>query len=148
MRSKSAALSTLAALAVSLAMLAGCTLTRDEPGERAENVAQQAPAPSAQVPEDEPVARVASQVAPSVVQVNVRAVQETPFGTQEGEGVGSGVIYRRDGFVITNNHVVEGASEVNIAFADGTTEQGEVVGTDPATDLAVVRVDRRGLPAA
>ena len=148
MRSKSAALSTLAALAVSLAMLAGCTLTRDEPGERAENVAQQAPAPSAQVPEDEPVARVASQVAPSVVQVNVRAVQETPFGTQEGEGLGSGVIYRRDGFVITNNHVVEGASEVNIAFADGTTEQGEVVGTDPATDLAVVRVDRRSLPAA
>ena len=107
-----------------------------------------APADPAGVPDGEPVARVAAQVAPSVVQVNVRAVQETPFGTQEGEGLGSGVIYRRDGFVLTNNHVVEGASEVNIAFADGTTEQGEVVGTDPATDLAVVRVDRRGLPAA
>ena len=145
MRSKAAALS---ALMISLALLAGCTLTQDEPGERAENVAQQAPAPSARVPENEPVARVASQVAPSVVQVNVQAVQETPFGTQEGEGVGSGVIYRRDGFVITNNHVVEGASEVNVAFADGTTEQGEVVGTDPATDLAVVRVDGRDLPAA
>jgi S1-C subfamily serine protease len=107
-----------------------------------------APADPAGVPDGEPVARVAAQVAPSVVQVNVQAVQETPFGAQEGEGVGSGVIYRRDGFVITNNHVVQGASEVNIAFADGTTEQGEVVGTDPATDLAVVRVDRRGLPAA
>ncbi len=106
------------------------------------------PADPAGVPDGEPVARVAAQVEPSVVQVNVQAVQETPFGTQEGEGVGSGVIYRRDGFVITNNHVVEGASEVNVAFADGTTEQGEVVGTDPATDLAVVRVDRRNLPAA
>jgi serine protease Do len=111
---------------VSLAFLAGCTLAPDEqPGERAENVAQQAPAPSARVPENEPVARVASQVAPSVVQVNVQGVQETPFGMQEGEGLGSGVIYRRDGFVITNNHVVEGASEVNIAFADGTTSKAK-----------------------
>ncbi len=148
MRSKAAALSTLVALAVSLALLAGCTLVGDEPGSRAANVAQEAPPPSAQVPENEPVAQVASQVGPSVVQVNVQAVQETPFGTQEGEGVGSGVIYREDGYVITNNHVVEGADSVNVAFADGTTEQGEVVGTDPFTDLAVVRVDRRDLPAA
>jgi S1-C subfamily serine protease len=107
-----------------------------------------APADPAGVPDGEPVARVAAQVAPSVVQVNVQAVQMTPFGAQEGEGLGSGVIYREDGYILTNNHVVEGASEVNIAFADGTTEQGEVVGTDPATDVAVVRVDRRGLPAA
>jgi len=107
-----------------------------------------APADPAGVPDGEPVARVAAQVAPSVVQVNVQAVQVTPFGAQEGEGLGSGVIYREDGYILTNNHVVEGASEVNIAFADGTTEQGEVVGTDPATDVAVVRVDRRGLPAA
>ena len=107
-----------------------------------------APADPAGVPDGEPVARVAAQVEPSVVQVNVQAAQETPFGTREGEGVGSGVIYREDGYILTNNHVVEGASEVSVAFADGTTEQGEVVGTDPATDLAVVRVDRRGLPAA
>jgi serine protease Do len=107
-----------------------------------------APADPAGVPDGEPVARVAAQVEPSVVQVNVHAVQQTPFGTQEGEGLGSGVIYSEDGYILTNNHVVEGASEVNVAFADGTTEQGEVVGTDPATDLAVVRVDRRGLPAA
>jgi len=107
-----------------------------------------APADPAGVPDGEPVARVAAQVEPSVVQVNVQAVQETPMGTQEGEGLGSGVIYREDGYILTNNHVVEGASEVNIAFADGTTEQGEVVGTDPSTDLAVVRVERRDLPAA
>ena len=58
------------------------------------------------------------------------------------------MIYRKDGYIITNNHVVEGANGVTIAFADGTTEKGEVVGTDPRTDLAVVRVNRNNLPAA
>ena len=95
-----------------------------------------------------PVDEIAARVEPSVVQVNVEAIQETPLGPQEGEGLGSGVIYREDGYIITNNHVVEGAETVNIAFADGTTEAGEVVGTDPSTDLAVVKVNREGLPAA
>jgi S1-C subfamily serine protease len=105
------------------------------------------PAPS-RIPEDEPVARVAAQVSPSVVQVNVEAVQQTPLGRQRGEGLGSGVIYREDGYVITNSHVVEGADEVTVAFADGTTEAAEVVGADPNTEIAVLRVDRDGLPAA
>jgi serine protease Do len=64
------------------------------------------------------------------------------------DGVGSGVIYREDGYVITNNHVVEGASDVSVAFADGTTEPAEVVGRDPRTEIAVVRVARDDLPAA
>ncbi len=127
--------------------MAGCS---DEiiPGPREENVAQAPPQASAEVPEDEPVARVASQVEPSVVQVNVRAVQTTPLGPEGQEGVGSGVIYRRDGYIVTNDHVVYGADEVNIAFADGSTERAEVIGGDPLTDLAVVRVDRDALPAA
>ena len=105
------------------------------------------PAPAG-VPEGEPVARVAAQVEPSVVQVNVTGETETPFGAQQGEGIGSGVIYREDGYIITNAHVVEGASKVSVAFADGTTEEGEVVGADPSTDLAVIKVDRENLPAA
>jgi serine protease Do len=100
------------------------------------------------VPEDEPVARVAAEVEPSVVQVNVSGVQQTPFGTQQEEGIGSGVIYREDGYIVTNSHVVQGADQVEVAFADGTTERGEVVGTDPTTDLAVIRVNRDDLPAA
>ncbi|MGH3086495.1 MAG: S1C family serine protease [Rubrobacteraceae bacterium] len=111
-------------------------------------MAQAPPSASSDIPDEEPVAQVASQVSPSVVQVNVEAAQDTPFGTQEQQGLGSGVVYRQDGYVITNNHVVEGASEVNVAFADGTTEVGEVVGGDPRTDIAVVEVDRGGLPAA
>ena len=95
-----------------------------------------------------PVAEVAAKVEPSVVQVNVEVIETTPFGSEAREGLGSGVIYREDGYIITNNHVVEGASEVNVAFADGSVEEGEVVGGDPSTDVAVVRVDRDGLPAA
>ncbi len=82
------------------------------------------------------------------MQINVSGIQETPYGAQESEGVGSGVIYRSDGYIITNPHVVEGASEVDVSFADGTIERGEVVGTDPTTEIAVIKVDRSDLPAA
>jgi len=83
-----------------------------------------------------------------VVQVNVEVTQNTPFGPQSEEGIGSGVIYRDDGYIVTNNHVVEGATELNVAFADGTTEPAQVVGRDPRTEMAVIRVDRNDLPAA
>ncbi|MDQ4106801.1 MAG: trypsin-like peptidase domain-containing protein [Actinomycetota bacterium] len=139
-------LSVVALVLVAL-LVAGCS-ENETPGPRQENVAQSPPEASQDVPSDEPVAQIASQVEPSVVQVNISGIQTTPFGSQRQSGLGSGVIYRQDGYIITNNHVVEGASQVNIAFADGTTEQGEVVGTDPRTDLAVVRVDRNDLPAA
>lgn len=136
----------LITLALAALLVAGCS--ENEPGPKQENVAQSPPQADQDIPSGEPVARVASQVEPSVVQVNVRGVQTTPFGSQPQSGLGSGVIYREDGYIITNNHVVQGADQVTIAFADGTTERGEVVGTDPRTDLAVVRVDRNNLPAA
>ena len=100
------------------------------------------------IPAEEPVARVASVLSPSVVQINVSGIKQTPYGAQKQEGLGSGAIYRSDGYIITNNHVVEGSRGVEVAFADGTTERGEVVGKDPTTDIAVVRVDRNDLPAA
>lgn len=137
------------ALILVLAVVAGYLLGRGgSSGDKAQNVAQEPPKASADVPADEPVAQVASQVSPSVVQVNIRAVQVTPFGPEEGKGVGSGVIYRKDGYIITNSHVVQDNNEVNIAFADGSTERGSVVGNDPATEIAVVKVDRNDLPAA
>ncbi len=135
----------LIAVLAALLSLAGCS---EEPGPRQENVAKAPAQASPQIPDDEPVAQVASQVEPSVVQVNVEAIGTTRFGTEPQEGLGSGVIYREDGYIITNNHVVEGAREMNVAFADGTTERAEVVGRDPNTEIAVVRVDRDNLPAA
>jgi len=124
-------------------LLAGCS---QESGNKDNNVAVAPAQASPQIPEDEPVAQVASQVGPSVVQVNV--TQNAALGAQSEEGIGSGVIYRKDGYIITNNHVVAGASEVDVAFADGTTERAQVVGRDPNTEIAVLRVDRDDLPAA
>jgi serine protease Do len=127
---------------VALVLVAGCS---EEGGIKEPNFAQ---APTQRAPADEPVAQVASQVGPSVVQVNVDVTQNTPFGPQSEEGIGSGVIYRDDGYIVTNNHVVKGATELNVAFADGTTEPAQVVGRDPRTEMAVIRVDRNDLPAA
>ncbi len=132
------------------ALLAGCS--NDQAGSNENAAAAQAPreeAPTpAGIPKDEPVARVAAAVGPSVVQVNVKVSQQTPLGTQQGEGLGSGVIYREDGHIITNDHVVRGASGIEVAFADGSTEPAEVVGADPNSEIAVLKVDRNSLPAA
>ena len=148
MKRRSVLFPALALAVVLVAMLVGYLWGSNGSAEKAQNVASQAPAVSSDIPEDEPTARVAAQLSPSVVQVNVRAVQATPFGPQEGEGVGSGVIYRKDGYIITNNHVIQDADQVNVAFADGSTERGQVVGRDPSTEIAVVKVDRDDLPAA
>jgi S1-C subfamily serine protease len=65
-----------------------------------------------------------------------------------GEGSGSAVIYREDGYLVTNNHVVAGASQVQVTLADGERRDAEVVGTAPLSDLAVLQIDEDGLPAA
>ena len=135
-------------ITVAALLVAAGAVYRTTPASNPEGVASAAVAAPGATPGDEPVAQVAAEVEPSVVQVNVSGVRETPYGSQEQQGLGSGVIYREDGYIVTNNHVVEGAGAVEVAFADGTTEEGEVVGTDPTTDLAVIRVNRDGLPAA
>jgi S1-C subfamily serine protease len=64
------------------------------------------------------------------------------------QGVGSGVIYRANGVILTNDHAIRGHAIVEIAFADGRRLPGGVLAADPETDLALVKVDRTGLPAA
>ncbi len=63
-------------------------------------------------------------------------------------GMGSGVIVRDDGYILTNNHVVKDADELEVELNDGRTVTGQIVGTDPETDLAVVKIDAKGLQAA
>ena len=78
---------------------------------------------------------VAKAVAPSVVSINVT--------TQQGEAAGSGVVYDKQGHIVTNNHVVEGAGSngsITVTLADGRTYDATVVGTDPSTDLAVIKL--------
>ena len=62
-------------------------------------------------------------------------------------GLGSGVIVSPDGYILTNNHVVKDASEIHVALADGREFPAKVVGTDPKTDIAVVKIKAEGLPA-
>jgi Do/DeqQ family serine protease len=61
-------------------------------------------------------------------------------------GSGSGVIISPDGFIVTNNHVVAGADQLTVTFNDRYTTSAKVVGTDPSTDLAIVKVDEKNLP--
>jgi S1-C subfamily serine protease len=90
------------------------------------------------------VAAVAAAVLPSVVQIDIEG-EGGLLGPAAGNG--SGVIYRSDGHIITNNHVISGADTMVVVLADGTRLDAEVVGTDPLNDLAVVRVERNDLPA-
>jgi S1-C subfamily serine protease len=66
-----------------------------------------------------------------------------PFGPSSGssQAQGSGFVYDTDGHIVTNEHVVDGADSVSVKFADGTTRTAKVVGTDPSTDLAILKVD-------
>lgn len=66
---------------------------------------------------------------------------------QRQNALGSGVIVGRDGYIVTNNHVIEKASDIKVALPDKRTFKGRVIGTDPSTDIAVIKIDATGLPA-
>ena len=89
------------------------------------------------------IADVIEQVLPSVVNVRVTALQQDVLtgDIEEGRGQGSGVIIDERGVIVTNNHVVQQATEVTIVLHDGRKLEGTVVDTNPERDLAVVRVD-------
>jgi putative serine protease PepD len=77
-----------------------------------------------------------------VVEITVSSSSATPFGgSQEEQAQGSGFVYDRQGHIVTNEHVVDGADSVNVTFSNGSTYKATVVGSDPSTDLAVIEVD-------
>jgi S1-C subfamily serine protease len=80
------------------------------------------------------------KVGPSVVNINVVS-QSTGFPGGNGEALGSGFIWDAQGHIVTNNHVVDGASKIQVAFSDGSTYPADIVGTDPYSDLAVIKVN-------
>ena len=119
-------------------------------------------------------APVIKKVAPSVVKVSVTSqAKASPAGMPEGldlrrffggempdmqgsprqfrmpkqQGVGSGVIVTTDGYILTNNHVVENADDIKVALNDGREFSGKVIGRDPKTDVAVIKIDAKDLPA-
>ncbi|RKT05956.1 putative serine protease PepD [Streptomyces sp. 3211.6] len=87
------------------------------------------------------VSGVAEQVSPSVVRIDTR--------TGSGQGTGSGIVLTADGEIVTNNHVVSGASEIQVTMSDGKKYNARTVGTDPAKDLALIKLQgASGLKAA
>ncbi len=116
---------------------------------------------------DNPVARIAKELSPAVVNVDVEAMvtrSMSPFGddpvfrqffgeefrrfsrTIPMQGRGSGFIVSKDGHIITNNHVVDGADKITVTFADGRKFEAKVLGKDPTFDLAVLKVEGNDLP--
>jgi S1-C subfamily serine protease len=91
------------------------------------------------------VSTVAALVTPSVVKIDNHRKRGGERLTEAGSG--SGFVFTPDGYVLTNSHVVEGAHRLEVTFADGRTAAGHLVGDDPPTDLAVIRV-HDDVPAA
>lgn len=114
---------------------------------------------------DNPVADIVASVGPSVVSIDTtihskhrRSQFSLPdlFNKQEdaipdkdeAHGSGSGVIFREDGYILTNNHVVRGADEIKVTMNDGKTFLGNVIGRDSYSDVAVIKIDGGKLPVA
>ena len=100
-----------------------------------------------------------ARVSPSVVTVQTEVVEAVPadsyeqfFGGRSGRrsaaGLGSGFIVRGDGVIVTNAHVVSGATKISVALRDGTTYPAKLLGADETNDLAVIKIDAKGLPVA
>jgi serine protease Do len=106
-----------------------------------------------------PFRAIARAVKPAVVHINiVEAVEssgqglELPFDLPQGPrrrpGSGSGFIVREDGYILTNNHVVQKAEKIEVTMSDSKRYKATLVGTDPESDLAVIKIDETGLPYA
>ena len=96
------------------------------------------------------VIRAVKRVSPAVVNIDVqqRPSEARPGGPQPGRGTGSGFVFTPDGLILTNSHVVHRAARLDVTLSDGRRYGAELVGEDPDTDLAVVRIDAPNLVPA
>jgi serine protease Do len=151
--------------AAALLLAAACSSDPDSAGDRgsafsiAEARAAQRNSTTADPRRRTPVTEAIARVAPAVVTVQTEIVSRAPvdpfdwfFGGGGGQritpGLGSGFIIRADGIVVTNAHVVEGATSISVAMSNGTTLPAELLGADEPNDIAVLKIERDGLPVA
>ena len=162
-------------LVLVLAILGGCNRGDDEgvrittpPAPAGNNAAPSLPPPSSGPP-GASYADVVSRATPAVVtihsQMRSRQPQQFPFmddpffrrffgerspqqppAERRREGLGSGVIVTQDGYILTNHHVIDGADQIRVDLIDGRTFEARVIGADPPSDLAVLKVNAGGLP--
>ena len=98
---------------------------------------------------DKSTKEIVSEVADSVVEIKVEIVESNPFyGESAAEGAGSGVIISEDGYILTNNHVVDGASKITVTLRSGESHEAQLIGTDPDVDIALIKIEASGLSAA
>src|SRR6202049_1318687 len=91
------------------------------------------------------VVGAAEAISPSVVKIDVAQAARTRSGEpRERQGGGSGFVFTPDGLALTNSHVVHGATRIDVSLPDGQRFPAHIIGDDPATDLAVIRI---GLPS-
>jgi serine protease Do len=149
----------IGALIVAAVATAACT---SAPEESAAQVARTADsARTARVPASRRTAitDAVAKVAPAVVTVQTEVVQRVAAdpldaffggrsGTQTSAGLGTGFVIRADGVIVTNAHVVAGATNISVMLRDGTTYPARAIGTDETNDLAVLKVDAKELPVA
>jgi len=142
-------------LGLAAAVLAPPALAQDKPAP----VTPQAAAAQAEAKKlSEGFVSVAERVSPAVVQIDVTARDENAdqilrfFGKNQdspvARGTGSGVVFTSDGAILTNNHVIDHALTINVRLRDGRLLSAKLLGRDPATDLAVIKVNATGLTAA
>ena len=145
-------------LMVATAAVSGCKGARE--GVAAESALRQQPAVSISDSRKTAITRAVERVAPAVVTIQteqVERVQRDPlfewfYGRSQSQrvvpGLGSGFIVRSDGVIVTNAHVVANANRVSVMRRDGTVDSARVLGTDETNDIAVIKIDRTGLPTA
>lgn len=90
--------------------------------------------------------KVAEEVGPAVVGIVITGYSASPLADDSYSG--SGIIIDPNGYIVTNNHVIEGAKEITVKLSSGKSLKAKVIGTDPRSDLAVIKVDASNLPTA
>ncbi|MCA9336519.1 trypsin-like peptidase domain-containing protein [Candidatus Saccharibacteria bacterium] len=92
--------------------------------------------------QEDVITSVADKVSPSVVSIVTDVTTQTIFGAATQQAAGTGIVVSKDGYILTNRHVISSASKVQVVMADGTThEDVQVVGTDPLNDVAFLKID-------
>jgi len=95
------------------------------------------------------VVEIAKKVGPTVVGINTKTQGISIFGRiQETQGSGSGIILTADGYIVTNNHVIENATEITVVLSDGKEYEAKLTGADARTDLAVLKIEGKNFPYA
>jgi S1-C subfamily serine protease len=155
-RNRGAAITIVAASLLSAVLASGGTLVAlnasgalDRPRTTVAASVQPVAVPAGGIDQSSSIVAAAAKVSPAVVQItSVAGIDPNDVSSLPDTGVGSGVIFDSNGWILTNRHVVSGSDKITVALKDGRTFTGTIYGIDTLTDLAIVRIDATGLPTA